>query len=305
MSGAPAVRDGQFCDVAPQIRLHYACCGEPGRPLLLFVHGFPEFWFAWAGLMPHFADRWQAVAPDLRGYNLSSKPAEVDAYRPAALIGDLAGLIAGLGHRRATVVAHDWGGALAWGLAIARPDLVERLVILNAPHPVAFARALASDPEQQRASRYMNWLRQPHSEAALACNDFDALERILSGEGDGARWFEGETRAAYRRAWAQPGALRGGVNYYRASPLYPPSADDPGAARLSLREDDFMVKAPTLVIWGERDTALRPVLLEGLDRVVPDLRVERIPEASHWLVHEQPLRIAASIRAFIEAGPAA
>lgn len=299
MNGAAAISEGHFCDVAPQVRLHYASCGDPSGPLLLFVHGFPEFWFAWSALMPRFADRWHVVAPDLRGFNLSSKPAQLEAYRPAVLIGDLCALIERLGHRKAVVVAHDWGGALAWGLAIGRPDLVERLVILNAPHPVPFARALASDPEQQRASRYMNWLRQPGSEAALAQDDFAALERILRADGD-AQWFEGETRAAYRRAWAQPGALTGGVNYYRASPLYPPTDGDPGAARLSLREQDFTVRVPTLVIWGERDTALRTILLEGLERVVPDLRIERIADASHWLVHEQPMRVAASIRAFIE-----
>lgn len=300
MSSAATISEGQFCEVAPQVRLHYASCGDPARPLLLFIHGFPEFWFAWAGLMPLFADRWYAVAPDLRGFNLSSKPAQLEAYRATALIGDLAALIDRLGHGKAVVVAHDWGGALAWGLAIARPDLVERLVILNAPHPVPFARALASDPEQQRSSRYMNWLRKPGSEATLAQDDFAALERFLHADGNGAPWFDGETRAAYHRAWAQPGALTGGVNYYRASPFYPPTDDDPGAARLSLREQDFTVRVPTLVIWGERDTALRPVLLEGLERVVPGLRIERIAEASHWLVHEQPLRIAASIRAFIE-----
>jgi len=294
------VSDGQRVEVAPGITLHYASCGRRGAPLMLFLHGFPEFWYCWKDLMPAFADRWFAVAPDLRGFNLSSKPAEVAAYRAPALIGDVEGLIRALGYERAVVVAHDWGGALAWSLAIARPALVEKLVILNAPHPVPFQRALASDPEQQRASQYMNWLRRPGAEGPLAENDFQRLEVFFVGMG-GAEWFRGEVRAAYHRAWGQPGALTGGCNYYRASPLYPPAGDDPGAARLALREEDFVVRVPTLVVWAERDTALRPVLLDGLERLVPDLRIERLPDATHWLVHEQPEAIVASIRRFLDA----
>ncbi len=298
MAQAPVV-DGQFREVGAGIRLHYASCGDAGRPLMLFVHGFPEFWRAWELVLPHFGDRWHAVAPDLRGFNLSSKPSEVAAYKPAVLVADLVGLIEALGHRSAVVVGHDWGGALAWSLAIARPDLVERLVILNAPHPVPFARALAGDPEQQNASRYMNWLRKPGAEGPLAEDDFARLDTFFLSMG-GQRWFSGETRDAYHRAWSQPGALTGGLNYYRASPLYPPIDGDPGAARLDLREEDFVVRVPTLVIWGDADIALRPILLEGLDRVVPDMRIERLAGATHWLAHEQPEAIAAMIRRFAD-----
>ena len=300
MTQAIPVVEGQYCEVSPGIRLHYASCGERGRPLMLFVHGFPEFWYAWKDLLPRFGGEYFAVAPDLRGYNLSSKPAALEAYKPAVLVGDLASLICGLGYERAVVVAHDWGGALCWSLAISRPELVEKLVILNAPHPIPFVRALVSDDEQREASAYMNWLREPDSESRLAADGFAAMENFFRSVSD-ASWFSGETREAYHRAWGQPGALTGGVNYYRASPLHPSKAGD-GAARLKREEADFTVRVPTLVIWGERDRALRPVLLEGLDRVVPDLRIERIPDATHWLVHEHPERIERAIRGFVTGG---
>ena len=294
-----AIRTGQYADVAPGIRLHYASCGEPGRPLMLFLHGFPEYWGAWRDVLPRIGDRWYAVAPDQRGYNLSSCPEDAAAYKAPKLVADLVAFIEALGYRRCVLVAHDWGGAIGWALAIARPDLVSRLVILNAPHPVPFARALAGDPEQQAASRYMNWLRKPGSDEALRRDGFELMEKFFLGMG-GAPWFAGETRAAYHEAWGRPGALRGGTNWYRASPLYPPEGEDPGAARLSLREQDFTVRVPTLVIWGEQDQALRPVLLEGLERVVPDLRVVRVPEATHWIAHEQPQRVADEILKFSE-----
>jgi pimeloyl-ACP methyl ester carboxylesterase len=260
----------------------------------------PEFWYAWKDVLPAFADRWHAIAPDLRGFNLSSKPERVEAYRAEQLVADLDGLIRGLGHERAVVVAHDWGGAAAWALAIAMPQRISKLVILNAPHPVPFARLLAHDPAQQAASAYMNWLRRPGSEQALAADGFALFDRFFVGVSP-APWFDAETRAAYHAAWAQPGALFGGIGYYRASPLYPPDGDDPGAGRLNLDPSKFIVRVPTRVIWGERDQALLPTLLDGLDALVPDLVVERLPECSHWLAHEAPGPVAALIRRFVDA----
>lgn len=297
-SAPPAVTTGHFAQVAPDVRLHYASCGAPGAPLMVFLHGFPEFWYAWRALLPAFGERFHAVAPDLRGYNLSDKPADVRAYRASALVADIDALVRGLGHERCVLVAHDWGGAAAWSYAIAHPQRVARLVILNSPHPVPFARALAHDAAQQAASQYMNWLRRPGSEAVLGRDDFARLDDFFLRLG-GESWFLGEVRDAYHAAWAQPGAIAGGVNYYRASPLYPPIGDDPGAARLALAVDDFVVRAKTLVIWGDGDTALLPVLLDGLDRLVPDLRIVRLADATHWLVHEQPQRIIREISGFV------
>ena len=292
------IRDGQFAEVQSGVRLHYASCGDPSKPLLLLLHGFPEYWGAWRELMPAFADEYHVVAPDQRGYNLSDKPAQVRDYRPAVLVADLVGLMRALGHERCVLVGHDWGGAIAWAFASAHPEKVERLVILNAPHAVPFARALAGDAAQQQASRYMNWLRRPGSEELLAENGFARLERLLQNP-DGADWFDPAARADYHAAWGQPGALAGNVAWYRASPLFPPTETEPGAAALALDPADFVVEVPTLVLWGERDIALLPVLLDGLEGLVPKMRLVRLPDASHWLVHEQPRRVIDEIRNFL------
>ena len=156
-----------------------------------------------------------------------------------------------------------------------------------------------NDPEQRAASQYMNMLRAPGSEQALMADGFRKLEAFFH-EVSQAGWFDA-VRDEYHAAWGQPGALKAAIDWYRASPLHPPTADQPGAAKLQLREEDFIVRVPTLVIWGERDAALRPVLLEGLERMVPQLRIERLPQATHWLVHEEPQRIAAWIREFLGA----
>ena len=276
--------------------------GSAGRGLMLFLHGFPEFWAAWRVPMAYFAERgWLCVAPDLRGYNLSDKPEGVAHYKPRVLIEDVRQFARHIGTAGLTVVAHDWGGALAWGLAIAHPELVARLVIVNSPHPYLFARDLAREARQQEASAYMNFFRTDKAERVLAENDFARLTAMtLDAWGEPAG---SAARAAYRQAWSQPGALAGSLNWYRASPLYPRAGDDPGAGaffgRSALRRDDFIVRVPTLVIWGMRDRTLLPCLLEGLDELVPDLRVERVPDATHWVVHEQPERVEHSIREFI------
>ncbi len=305
MTAAAVIRHLQFADLPNGTRLHYASAGEPGKPLMLFVHGFPEFWYEWEAQLAEFGQTHYAVAPDLRGFNLSSKPAEVDAYKPRHIVEDLVQLIGVLGYQRAIVVAHDWGGAICWNLALQHPALVERLVIVNSPHPYLFAQALAHDPAQQAASAYMNWLRKPGSEQALAADNFAMLEAMLTGKGaQPAPWFAGETRAKYHAAWSQPGAagshpLTGGVNFYRASPMHPPQPGEAAPDVSRLNPDDFVVRVPTLVIWGERDTALPKSLVEGLDRLVPGMRLERIPEGTHWVIHEQPERINRLIRGFL------
>lgn len=279
------------------VRLH--ALREGSGQLILFVHGFPEFSGAWAAQLAEFGRDHLAVAPDLRGFNLSSKPAEVKDYRPKHLVGDLVGLIEHYSPgRKALVVAHDWGGAVAWNLAAQRPDLVEKLVIINSPHPVAFARELARSPEQQKASAYMNFFRRPGAEDVMAEDNFRRLFAMLN-DGAGRSVLTEDEKRDYATAWGQPGAIAGGLAYYRASPLHPPQEGDPGAAALEIDPAMFRVTVPTLVIWGEADRALLPGLLDGLDQHVTDLRLVRIPEASHWLVHEQPERINALIREFI------
>lgn len=293
-----AIQEGQFASLSNGTRLHYASAGEKGKPLLLFVHGFPEFWYEWEAQLAEFGGDYFAVAPDLRGFNLSDMPSDAAAYKPRHIVDDLRLLAAHLGYEKFVMVAHDWGGAIAWNFAIALPQLLHKLVIVNAPHPYLFMRALAGDPAQQKASAYMNWLRAEGSEAALAKDDFKMLESFLNGLGQSPTpWFTDEVRKRYHACWAR--GLTGGVNYYRASPLHPPTADHPGPLRLELSADDFRVRVPTRVIWGESDVALPKSLLDGLDEVVDDLKVTRIPEGSHWVIHEQPARVNGLIRGYL------
>ncbi len=298
--GTP-VTAGLFATLPNGIRLHYASGGEVGKPLLLFVHGFPEAWFKWEAQLAAFGGDYYAVAPDLRGFNLSSKPAALDRYRAEHIVEDLKLLIEALGYPHATVIAHDWGGAIAWNLAIHVPQRVERLIIVNSPHPYLFARALNSSPAQQKASAYMNLFRRPGTEALLAKDDFKFLDAVFHGPLGQASWYTPERRARYHAAWSVPGdegshPMTGALNYYRASPLHPPTPNDPAPA---FKKDDWIVRVPTRVIWGEADLALLPVVLEGLDELVPDLRVVRVPDGSHWLVHEQPAAVTAIIRSFL------
>lgn len=285
----------RFVDLPNGQRLHVAMAGS-GRPIL-FLHGFPEFWFMWESALRHFGGTHCAIAPDQRGYNLSSKPSAVRDYRAKPLVEDLLQLMDVLGHERFVVVAHDWGGAIAWNLAAWHPERVEKLVILNAPHPITFLRELRFDPEQVAASAYMTLFRQDKAERVLASEDWRRLERMTfdqwtanGGPGDDAH------RLAYRTAWSQPGALTGMLNWYRASPLHPPEADAPLP---DLDPAKFHVRVPTLVVWGERDVALLPGILLGLESHVDDLRIQRIADASHWIVHERPAAVFAAIDGFL------
>jgi epoxide hydrolase 4 len=296
---AATIQTNQFAALSNGIRLHYASAGEGGRPLILFLHGFPEFWYEWEAQLREFGQDFFAVAPDLRGFNLSDMPADAASYKARHIVEDVRLLVAHLGYERLVLVAHDWGGAVAWNFALALPQLLHKLIIINAPHPYLFMRALAFDPVQQAASQYMNWLRAEGSEEALARDDFAKLESLLNGMGASPTpWFTPEVRQQYHACWAR--GLGGGVNYYRASPLHPPAAGQPGAARLQLAAEDFRVRVPTRVIWGECDIALPKSLLDGLDEVVDDLKVERIANGTHWVVHEQPERINRLLRRFIE-----
>ncbi len=278
---------------------------EPDAPLLVFLHGFPEAAFVWDGLLQHFGQHYRCVAPNLRGYEGSFAPAEVSAYKAPHILGDFAGLIQSLGGQAHAVIAHDWGGALAWGLAATAPQLLDRLVILNAPHPGAFLKALRDDPAQQAASSYMNLLRRPEIEARLADDDFKMMWTFFERFGD-ASWLTPALRDRYRQAWSAPtastaghpaaaSALTGPLNYYRASPLHPPTAPADAIHTLQLPDALLRVNVPTRIIWGEADTALPPSLLDGLDAWVPDLRITRLPGLSHWLVHEAPEVVQAAI----------
>ncbi len=292
------------------ITLSCRATGEPGRPVLLFLHGFPEAAFVWDTLLEHFARSehggYRCVAPNLRGYERSSAPLETAAYRAKPLLQDLRELVQVITAdcptpgQLAGLVAHDWGGALAWGFAAQHPAMLQRLVIVNAPHPATFQRELASSPAQQASSAYMNFLARPDAAALLAENDFARLwpffTNMAAHSGPNA-WLDEPMRERYRAVWRQ--GLAGPCAYYAASPLRPPSPNDAGAAAVQVPRDKAAVNQPTLVIWGLGDTALPEALLDGLDDFVPDLRIERVPGATHWIVHEQPARLAALIGGFL------
>lgn len=272
------------------IRLHYVAAGE--GELILFLHGFPEFWYEWKAQLEDFGHDHLAVAPDLRGYNLSSKPPEVEHYRMHLLVEDVAGLADHLGYERFVLVGHDWGGVVAWAFALAHPDRLRALIIVNAPHPAVFARELRHNPAQQRASRYMLDLRDPRAEELLAANDYERLAGIFP--------LSDEERAAYVAAWSQPGALTGGLNYYRAMRTGPAAGDAGEAAqRLAADASARVVAVPTLVIWGEQDPFLLTGNLDGLEQYVPDLSIKRIHDGSHWVIHEQPAVVDDLMRTFL------
>ena len=279
------------------IRLHVASCGDSNNKLMLFVHGFPEFWYEWKNQLEEFGRDHYAVAPDLRGFNLSDQPQEVEKYRAKHLVEDLRLLIKHLGHSRCILVAHDWGGAIAWGFAAQHPDLVEKLVIINAPHPALFARDLTHDAAQIKASAYMNLLRRADAERILGENDYARMPKFIASIGPRVEWFTPEVEAKYRECWRR--GLTGGLNLYRASPLYPATDTERGAAAVTIPKELVTVRVPTLVIWGMLDQALLPPQLDGLDEYVPVLTVERIEDGTHWVIHEQPARVNRLIHGFI------
>jgi pimeloyl-ACP methyl ester carboxylesterase len=294
-----AIAEGQFASLANGMRLHYASAGARGKPLIVFLHGFPEFCGAWDQILPIFAEHYFAVAPDLRGYNLSSQPPEVSAYRLRAVVQDLVELLGELGYEQAVFVGHDWGGSLAWRMASAHPERTERLVVINAPHPNAFARELSRNPAQQVASRHVNWLRTAEMEQALSADDFARLRDWMRAmPRAGHAWLTPERMQRYVTVWRR--GLTGPLNYYRASPLHPASESSEATSRLRLNEEQFFVAMPTLLLWGMRDESLVPELLDDLQQWVPDLRVERFAAATHWIVHEEPARVAGRIFAFLE-----
>jgi epoxide hydrolase 4 len=280
------------------VRLHYVRAGT-GK-LVMFLHGFPEFWYAWKEQLLEFGRDHLAVAPDMRGYNLSSKPADVEAYQVTHLLEDVRALARALGHERFALVAHDWGGVVAWAFAMAHPELLDRLVIVNAPHPTVFARELAANPSQQKASQYMLMFRGAQAEQVLSANNYAALVQVVLADGLRQGHFTEEDRQAYLDAWSRPGALTGGLNYYRAAGVGPPTTGEGEARSFGVDAPSPLVKVPTLVIWGEQDSALTTGNLDGLEAFVADLTLKRIPDGTHWVVHEKPALVNGLIREFLD-----
>jgi pimeloyl-ACP methyl ester carboxylesterase len=282
--------------------IHLSCraTGERGRPVLVFLHGFPEAAFVWDDLLEHFAQPanggYRCVAPNLRGYENSSQPADIAAYRPKHLVQDIAALAQLEGAPLACLVAHDWGGAVAWNFANQLPHLTNKLAIINSPHPGSFLRALQTSPAQQKASEYMNFLIRPDAEALLRADGYRRLWGFFTDWGSAA-WLTDAVKEQYRAVWDQ--SLTGGLNYYRASPLRPAREGDPAASSITLPREMLTVDLPTLVLWAMEDAALLPELVDGLEEYIPHLTLERVPGASHWIVHERPQFVAERLGAFL------
>lgn len=286
------------------IDLSIRTCGERGRPVLVFLHGFPEAAFVWDEYLEHFAKPenggYRAIAPNLRGFERSSSPADASSYRPKHLIQDIAALIeseVGKNGQLACLIAHDWGGALAWSLVNRQPQLQKKLIIINSPHPGTFLRELQHSPEQHAASLYINFLARPDAPALLAENDFARLWPFFEkmGATSAHAWLTDALKDHYRDVWRM--GLTGGCNYYAASPMKP----DDNIKKLVLPVEMFTIQIPTQVIWGMKDLALRPGLLDGLQDYIADLRIHKIDDATHWVTHEQPARVKQLIGDFLQA----
>jgi epoxide hydrolase 4 len=286
------------------ITLSCRTSGQKGNPVMVFLHGFPEGAFVWDGLLEHFAAQgYRCVAPNLRGFEKSSAPSDVDQYRAKHLVQDITALIAIESPHAPLValVAHDWGGAVAWNLANQAPQLMHKLCIINSPHPGTFLRELRDSPAQQAASAYMNFLIRPDAEKLLAQDDYRRLWEFFTNmfANTGRHmWLTDAVKAQYRSVWDQ--GMTGGCNYYRASPIRPATPSDPGATAITLPREMLTVNVPTQVIWGMNDIALPPALIDGLEDYIPQLQIHRIPDATHWIVHEQPVLLQQLIGDFLK-----
>ena len=274
------------------VRLHYASAGE--GPLMVFLHGFPQTWYQYRHQLMEFSSDHHVVAPDQRGCNLSSKPADVHAYTTCEMVEDVRRLAEHLGHDDLVLVGADVGGAIAWSFALHHPDLLRGLVILESPHPALFDHALHHDADQQKASSYMLTARRPDAPALLAADDFAGLRLALDEP------FIGEEDLAhYVASWRRPGSLAGALSWFHAEGLGPAAPDGTPANGNAVRHiSPLTVEVPTLAIYATDDKWIRPASHRGLDRFVPDLTYV-VVEGTHWLTDEHPEAINEAIRHFL------
>ncbi|MFN6565070.1 MAG: alpha/beta fold hydrolase [Nostoc sp. ChiSLP01] len=257
------------------VKLHYVTQGE--GPLMLMLHGFPEFWYSWRHQIPQFAQDFKVVALDLRGYNDSDKPTEKSAYVMDEFIKDIEGVIKGLGYEECVLVGHDWGGAIAWNFAYAHPEMIKRLIILNLPHPAKFAQGLRT-PQQLLRSYYMFIFQLPLiPELILQSSDFQVIETAFKGTAFNKNAFTQADINAYKDAAAKRGALTAMLNYYRN--IFEQRIVNPNQG---------ILEVPTLMIWGENDTALGKELTYDTTAYVRDFQIKYIPNCGHWVQQEQP-----------------
>jgi pimeloyl-ACP methyl ester carboxylesterase len=276
------------------VSLHVAAAGPKDGPLVVLLHGFPEFWYGWRRFIQPLAERgFRVLAPDQRGYNISDKPRGLGAYTLDELARDVSGLIEASGRTRAHLVGHDWGAAVAWWTAVKSPTRVERLVAINVPHPRVMWRQLLTNPTQLRRSWYMLFFQLPLlPERAFLHGGSHRAIRLAFERGSRPGTFTSEELEEYRRAWRERGAMPAMLNWYRAALRHPPS-----------EPRDLRVRPPTLVIWGTADAFLGEELIDPSLALCDDGRAERLPGCTHWVVHEEPKRVLELIVGHLE-GPA-
>lgn len=272
------------------VSLHIAQAGPADGPLVVLLHGFPEFWFEWRDFFAPLAQAgFRVVAPDQRGYNLSSKPQGVAAYRLDLLADDIFALADTLGRKTFRVVGHDWGSTVAWWMATRNPARLERLVTMDAPHPAVWMSAVRTDPEQRRKSWYVQALRIPWlPEFLIRLGGYSGLTKALTGAARKDA-FTPEILAQYKTAWQQPGALTAMINWYRA-----------------VTSDDLVMPAPktlpmpALILWGDKDIYVGPKLAEACAALCADARVVHFPHAGHWLPHDEREAVTAELLQFLK-----
>ena len=264
------------------IKLHTVMIGE-GPPLVL-LHGFPDFWYGWKSVISGLKSDYKLIIPDMRGFNLSDKPKGVSNYKIELLIGDIKGLIESLNLGKVYLAGHDWGGAVAWAFAEKYPNMLQKLAILNAPHMKIFQQKLRTDKKQQKASFYIFEFLKPDGEKFLFKDDYKWLKFAVFEGMINKKDFTDFDKEQYLKAWRQPGAILGGVNYYRAN--------------TSFKDSTGKITVPTLVIHGMKDIAVLPSVLDELSNYVSDLKVIRAENASHWVMHDVPELIISSFKEF-------
>jgi pimeloyl-ACP methyl ester carboxylesterase len=293
------------------VNIHYVEAGtdyirHSPRQTIVFLHGFPEYWGTWHAQLDYLSDKYRVIAPDLPGYNLSDKPQQQSFFEVPNLIQFIAKFIQGVApQEKVIVVAHDWGGVIAWPLAAFFPQLVGRLVILNAAHPSTFTREMMHNAEQRQKSEYIHELIAPDGVKKLSANHHQYLkDKIFAGMQEGI--LNDAQHQVYQQVWSVPGAVNGMLQYYRAMPQLAPSAkaiSDKSKQVITttqMKIPNIRINCPTLILWGEQDQAFVKENIDGVEEYVPDVRIKRFPDASHWLQHELPDAVNLEIETFLQ-----
>jgi pimeloyl-ACP methyl ester carboxylesterase len=287
------------------VTLNVALAGDQSKPAVILLHGFPESHRTWREIAPRLEDDFFLIMPDQRGFGASDQPQEVAEYKTDTLIGDVFALADALGVEDFALVGHDWGGAIAWPTAMRRDKRLTRLAIINAPHPVIFQKSLIDNADQRAASQYISAFRTPGFVEYVESQGFDwFFDRTFSSHTDVSKIPEAE-KQQYIAEWSQPGTFNAMLNWYRAAAVMVPPVG------VTMPLPDWLMKAfpkikvPTLVIWGMKDTALLPIQLKGLDRVIDDVTIVRLPDVGHFAPWEAGEDVANALKAFLAGQPAA